>query len=186
MHPTDIIDTLPRRRRRRPFTWIVIAILLLFAAGGTLLSFYVDALWFDSLGYGQVFWRTLSLQATVAAAFGIATFLSSIGGFLALEPPELASGGNGGFIMINDRPVRVPVGPVLRFLAGVFSAANRAGDRREDGRRLADVRALVVQAGPRRRASVRRRTAASIRFSAGRSRSICSRCRRGRRSPAGS
>src|SRR5689334_5164179 len=119
MHPTDIIDTSPPRRRRRPLGWIVLAILLLFFAGGTLLSYYVDALWFESLGYGQVFWKTLSLQSVVFAAFGVLTFLVLYGGFLALEPEQLESSGN--FIMINGRPVRIPVGPVLRFAAAIAS-----------------------------------------------------------------
>jgi len=125
MHPTDIIDTPPMHptpRRRRPFLWVAVALLVLFFAGGTLLSYYVDALWFDSLGYGQVFWKTLSLQATVFSAFGILTFGILFGGFLLLEPAELASTASDGFIMVNGRPVRIPVGPVLRFVAGVFSA----------------------------------------------------------------
>ena len=126
MHPTDIIDTPPMHAmppRRRPLLWLVIALLVLFFAGGTLLSFYVDALWFDSLGYDQVFWKTLSLEATVFLAFGILTFAVLFGGFLLLEPPELTPAGSGGFIMVNGRPVNIPVGPVLRFLAGLFSAA---------------------------------------------------------------
>ena len=122
MHPTDIIDSPPIRPRRRPFAWMVVALLVLFFAGGTLLSYYVDALWFESLGYAQVFWTTLSLQATVFSAFGLLTFAILYGGFLALEPPQLAAGGSGSVIIVNGRPVRVPVGPVLRFLAAVGSA----------------------------------------------------------------
>lgn len=123
MHPTDIIDTSPPppRRRRRPLGWIAAAILLLFLATGTLLSYYVDALWFESLGYGQVFWKTLSFQSAVFAIFGALTFVVLYGAFLALEPSNIESGGS--FIMVNGRPVRIPVGPVLRFVAGVVSAA---------------------------------------------------------------
>ena len=39
----------------------VLAVLVL--GGGTALSYYVDALWFDSLGFADVFWKTLQLQA---------------------------------------------------------------------------------------------------------------------------
>ena len=78
MHPTDIIDTSPPppRRRRRPLGWIAAAILLLFLATGTLLSYYVDALWFESLGYGQVFrsqMLTNQLDAQFAAHGGLLT-----------------------------------------------------------------------------------------------------------------
>ena len=70
---------------------------------------------------GKVFWTTLSFEAAVFAAFGILTFLVLYGGFFALEPSQFDSAGN--FIMINGRPVRIPVGPVLRFAAGIASAA---------------------------------------------------------------
>ncbi|HTI36955.1 MAG TPA: UPF0182 family protein [Vicinamibacterales bacterium] len=119
MHPTDIIDMPRPPRRRRPFRWVVLAIVLLFFLGGTLLSYYVEALWFDSLGYGQVFWKTLALQSTVFGAFAVLTFAILYGAFRGLEPDV----GSDGFIMMNGRPVRLPVGPVLRFVAGVVAAA---------------------------------------------------------------
>jgi uncharacterized membrane protein (UPF0182 family) len=122
MHPTDIIDTPSGRRRPRPFLWIFAAIAVLFFAGGTLLSYYVEALWFDSLGYGQVFWTTLSLQTTIFLTFGILTFGVLYGGFLALEPSQLGFDGPANYIMINGRPVHIPVGPALRVAAAVISA----------------------------------------------------------------
>ena len=48
-------------------------------------SYYVDALWFGSLGYADVFWKTLSFQSGVFAAFAAATFLILYGSFLALK-----------------------------------------------------------------------------------------------------
>ena len=45
------------------FVLALLAILLL--AAGTALSYYVDALWFGSLGYGDVFWKTLRLQSAI-------------------------------------------------------------------------------------------------------------------------
>jgi uncharacterized membrane protein (UPF0182 family) len=52
--------------------------------------------------------------------FGGLTFVVLYGGFLALEP---SLDGGGSYIVVNGRPVRVPVGPVLRFIAGGASAA---------------------------------------------------------------
>jgi uncharacterized membrane protein (UPF0182 family) len=58
----------PPRRRRRFF--IILAILAaIFFGAKTALSYYVDVLWFGSLGYGEVFWKTLSLQWGIFAAF---------------------------------------------------------------------------------------------------------------------
>src|SRR5580704_5943407 len=53
--------TQPPRRRRR-FLLILAVFAGIFFGGRTALSYYVDVLWFRSLGYGDVFWKTLSLQ----------------------------------------------------------------------------------------------------------------------------
>ena len=44
--------------RRRPFVLIVVVLAVIFFGGRTALSYYVDVLWFRSLGYGDVFWKT--------------------------------------------------------------------------------------------------------------------------------
>src|SRR3954470_398176 len=109
-------------RRRRPWLWLALALLVVVFAGETLLSYYVDALWFDSLGYADVFWKTLGFEGAVFTAFAVVTFATLFGGFYALEPAEFAPGGAGPFILVNNRPVQLPVGPVLRFLAFAGSA----------------------------------------------------------------
>ena len=48
----------PRRRRGLPIIFGVLALLVL--GGGTVLSYYVDALWFESLGVADVFWKSNS------------------------------------------------------------------------------------------------------------------------------
>ena len=84
----------PRRRRR--FLLLVIAALAVIVLGGrAALSYYVDLLWFDSLGYGDVFWKTLGLQWGIFTAFAVATFLILYGSFLVLKRthlPDLPSG----------------------------------------------------------------------------------------------
>jgi uncharacterized protein len=104
----------PSRRRGRLVLFALVAAVLL--GGGTALSYYVDALWFDSLGYGAVFWKTLNFQAVVFTAFFALTFLSLYGAYLALKPARLAELA-GGAILINGQPLRVPVEPVLRLIA---------------------------------------------------------------------
>src|ERR1700685_4322097 len=120
----------PRRLRRR-----ILLILAVFAGiffgGRTALSYYVDVLWFRSLGYGDVFWKTLSLQWGVFAAFAAATFLILYGSFLALKRAHLSDLPSGHTILIGGRPVKLPVEPVLRLIAlGVslaVAAASGAG-----------------------------------------------------------
>ena len=80
--------------------------------GGATLSYYVDALWFESLGYTSVFWTRLSLEAATFGAFAVITFLALYGVFLALKPARLDEL-IGGTILINRQRVKLPVEPVL-------------------------------------------------------------------------
>jgi uncharacterized protein len=120
----------PRRPRRRGRLLLAVAVFAVLLGGGTALSYYVDALWFESLGYSAVFWKTLNLQGSVFAGFAAATFFVLYGSFLALKPADLAEIA-GGAILINGQPVKLPVEPVLRLIAiGVslaISAATGAG-----------------------------------------------------------
>src|SRR3979411_111595 len=105
----------PRRRGRLLFILAVLAVL--FFGGRSALSNYVDLLWFRSLGYGDVFWKTLSLQWGVFTAFAAATFLILYGAFVALKRAHLADLPAGHTILIGGRPVKLPVEPVLRLFA---------------------------------------------------------------------
>ena len=111
----------PRRRRRLLFILAVLAVILF--GGRTTLSNYVDLLWFRSLDYGDVFWKTLSLQWGVFAVFAAATFLILYGSFLALKRAHRADLPTGHTILIGGRPVKFSVEPVLRrFALGVSLA----------------------------------------------------------------
>src|SRR4030095_7992716 len=106
----------PRRGRRRMRLALLGGLFLIFIAGGTAVSYYVDALWFDSLGYVDVFWKTLNLQAEIFTAFFLITFLVLYGSFVVLNPPRL--GDLAGFpLLINGQPIKLPVEPVLRLIA---------------------------------------------------------------------
>src|ERR1700758_2870827 len=107
-------------RRRRFFVVLALAAIIIFGSR-TALSYYVDALWFGSLGYGDVFRKTLSLQWAVFAVFFAGTFLILSGWFLALRQtyqPELLSGS---LIFIGGRPLRLPGGRILRLIVLVVA-----------------------------------------------------------------
>src|SRR5262245_4186518 len=104
----------PARGRGRLFLLVVAGVLLL--SGGTALSYYVDALWFESLGVADVFWKTLNLQAAIFSGFALVTFAVLYGSFVALKPARL--GELAGLpILINGQPIRLPVEPVMRLIA---------------------------------------------------------------------
>ena len=109
MHPSQ-----PRRRR---FVLILVVLAVIFFGGRAVLSYCVDLLWFRSLGYGDVFWKTLSLQWEVFTAFAAATFLVLYGSFLALKRAHLSDLPNGHTIIIGGQQVKLPVEPVLRLIA---------------------------------------------------------------------
>jgi uncharacterized protein len=110
----------PPRRRRRLFLVLVVFAVILFG-GRTALSYYVDLLWFESLGYGNVFRRTLSLEWGIFAVFTVATFLILYGAFLILKRAHLPDLPNGHTIYIGGQPVKLPVGPVLRVIVLIVS-----------------------------------------------------------------
>src|SRR3989475_5500925 len=120
----------PTRRRRR--VCLILAVLgVIFCAGRSVLSYYIDVLWFESLGYGEVFWKTLGLQWGIFTVFAAATFLILYGSFLALKQAHLPDLPSGQTIFIGGQPLRLPVEPVLRLIAlGVslaIAAATGAG-----------------------------------------------------------
>jgi hypothetical protein len=106
----------PRPPRGRRFFWILAVLVVLLSSSGTVLSYYVDALWFRSLGYGDVFGRTLSLRWAICAAFAAATFVILYGAFLALKRASLEDLPSSHTILIGGQPVQLPVASVLRFV----------------------------------------------------------------------
>src|SRR5438477_3023308 len=113
----ETIDWPPHRRsRRRGLILLLVVAGVLLLGGGTALSYYVDALWFDSLGYIDVFWKTLNLQAAAFVAFSLITFLAVYGSFLAFKPANFGEAGSGGTIIVNGQSIRIPVGPALRLI----------------------------------------------------------------------
>ena len=109
MHPT---------RPRRRFLLLILAVLAVIVFGSrAALSYYVDVLWFGSLGYLDVLWKTLSLQWGIFTVFAAATFLILFGSFLALKRAHLLDLPSGHTIFIGGQPLKLQVEPVLRLIA---------------------------------------------------------------------
>jgi uncharacterized protein len=112
----------PSSGSHRRWVWLILAIIALILFGGrTWLSYYVDSLWFGSLGYRSVFWKTLSLQWAVFAVTAVATFVALYGTFWVLKRTEFHADAGGQTILIGGRPVQLPVEPILRVVAFVVS-----------------------------------------------------------------
>jgi uncharacterized protein len=107
---------LPRRHNRKlPFLLAVIAVVLL--GSRTALSYWVDLLWFQSLGYGDVFLRSLGLRWGIFIGFAAATFIILYGAFSLLKRAHLDDLPLNHTIFIGGQELNLSVKPVLRFVA---------------------------------------------------------------------
>ena len=106
----------PRRRHRFPLIFLLFVLAAILLGGRTALSYYVDALWFDSLSYGEVFWKTLRLQSVVFTAFAAATFLILYGSFLAMKRAYLQHMPGGHSIFVGNQELKLPVDSILRYI----------------------------------------------------------------------
>lgn len=110
---------------RGALIWILIAILVVVFSARTAISYYVDSLWFASLGYADVFWKTLELEWMAFAIPGLATFLVIFGWASALKRTCRAELENAGSVVLGNRTFQLPIDPVLRigsWIASVFFA----------------------------------------------------------------
>ena len=112
----------PRRPRRGRRLLILLAVVAAILFGfGSAVSYWVNLLWFQSLGYGDVFWTTWRLQWGIFALFAVVTFLILFAAFTALKrahQPDLPSERT---ILFGGQPVKLSVELVLRVAAVVVS-----------------------------------------------------------------
>ncbi len=86
----------------------------------TAVSIWVDLLWFRTLGYEGVFWKTLGLEWGVFAAFALITFLILYGTFLALRHTHAGDLPDNHTIYVAGNAVNLPVGPALHVIATIL------------------------------------------------------------------
>jgi len=112
----------PRRRRSHLLIWGIVALAIVVYGFSSTVSYYVDALWFASLGYAAVFWTRIDLQFGVFGAFAAATFAALYGSYRALAPPRLDELVEG-TILINRQRLTIPIGPLLNIAAFIGALA---------------------------------------------------------------
>jgi uncharacterized membrane protein (UPF0182 family) len=90
-------------------------------ASRTVLSYWVDLLWFQSVGYGDVFWKTLNLQWGIFAAFAAATFVIVFATFSGLRRAHQGDLPRDHTIVFGGQPVNLSVQPVLRLASWIVA-----------------------------------------------------------------
>jgi uncharacterized protein len=119
-------DDAGRAGRRRPgrARLILLGVLVLLVLGGSsLLSWYVETLWFSSLGFGAVFWTTIQLKSAIFGGFALATFVIVYGALRLLRPTDLG----GRTLYVNDQPVSFSLQPVVRAVSWIVALVVAVG-----------------------------------------------------------
>ncbi len=111
----------PARPHRHKLIFFVAFLVVLALASRLALSYWVDILWFQSLGYGGVFWKTRGLEWGIFAAFAAITFLFLFGAFSALKRAHAADLPESHTIVFAGQSVDLPVSTALRLIAGAVS-----------------------------------------------------------------
>lgn len=102
---------------RHVLIFVFIAIAVVLVAFNSVVSYWVDMLWFGSLGYAQAFWTSLRIEWSVFAAFTIATFVVLYGSFRLLKRAHAADLPATHTILVAGQPIDLPVQKVLGWLA---------------------------------------------------------------------
>jgi len=115
------VKTQPRRPRRRILYFVFAVVALILFGGRTAIAYWVDLLWFSSLGYENVFWKTQFLQWGTFWGFAVLTFLILLGAFFALKRAHADDLPGNRTIFIAGNAVDLPVEPAMRVIAIVGS-----------------------------------------------------------------
>jgi uncharacterized membrane protein (UPF0182 family) len=107
-------------RRRVVLGFVAVVAFVLFASR-SVLSSWVDLLWFTSLNYQDVFWTTLKLEWGVFVTFAVATFLIVYGTATALKRAHREDLPHDHTIVFGGQPVKLSVEPVLRLAIWIVS-----------------------------------------------------------------
>ena len=113
--------TRPPQRSRRVLLVLIVLVAIILLASRTAVSYWVDLLWFRSLGYESVLWKSWGLEWGTIAAFAAVTFLLFYGAVLALKRAYSAHLPETHSIVFAGQSIDLPVAPVLRIASLIVS-----------------------------------------------------------------
>ena len=113
--------TRPPQRSRRVLLILIVIVAIILLAGRTAVSYWVNLLWFRSLGYESVLWKSWGLEWGTIAAFSAVTFLLFYGAVLAFKRAYSAHLPETHRMVFAGQSIDLPVAPVLRVAALIVS-----------------------------------------------------------------
>ena len=121
LRDTEVIDVGPRKRRRWKL-WLILAAVVLLFSFSRILSIYLSALWFGSLGYTSVYWYVFKVKAALFAGSAIVTALLLSATFLLFQRLFGAYAFESRTIVLNNQPFQFSPAKFIRPLGWVISA----------------------------------------------------------------
>ena len=117
----QVIDVGPRKRRRLKIGIIIAAVVLLLSFS-RIVSIYISALWFESLGYSSVYWYIFKVK--LALFFGSAILTAGLlsATFLIFQKLFGAYAFEKRTIVLNNQPFQFSPAKVIRPLGWIISA----------------------------------------------------------------
>ena len=116
----SVIDVEPRGRRRWRI-WVFVALLLALISFSRVVSIYLSALWFGSLGYSDVYWYIFKLKIGLFFLFAILTTLLLQSTFWLFQKLFGAAAFESRTILLNNQPFQFSPARVIRPLAWVIA-----------------------------------------------------------------
>ena len=115
-----VIDVSPRRRRL--WVWVLPAVLLLFFSFSRIVSIYLSALWFGSLGYSSVYWYIFKTKVLLFAGSAVLTALLLSMTFLLFQRLFGAYAFENRTVILNNQPFQFSPAKFIRPLGWIVSA----------------------------------------------------------------
>jgi uncharacterized membrane protein (UPF0182 family) len=103
--------------RGRWFLFLLPVLFVLWIVVRVFLSAWVDLLWFESLGYGQVFWKTVWIESVVFVVSAGVTFAVLYAAFTLIRRSHGADVPSSHALVINGQRVSLSVTPALRWIS---------------------------------------------------------------------
>ena len=117
--PPDVIDVGPRKRRLK--WWLLIAGLLLLISFSRIISIYISALWFESLGYSSVYWYVFKVKIALFAGSAILTALLLAATFWLFQKLFGANTFESRTIVLNNQPFQFSPAKIIRPLGWIIA-----------------------------------------------------------------
>jgi uncharacterized protein len=116
----DVIDVGPPKRRRWRI-WFLLAVVLAFFSLSRILTVYLSALWFGSLGFSSVYWYIFKLKTGLFIGFAVVTALLLRSAFWVLQRLFAPYALEKRTIVVNNQPIQFSPGAFVSPVAWIVS-----------------------------------------------------------------